>query len=177
MSSDTLSRVVDARYAVIAIAMAGALSACSGAANPVSPDSTAAAPTTVNSLSADATFCVEEVNRLRATVGAAPLDRAENIEAFANVAARVDTEAREPHHYFRMTNGGNGTAMAETQIPWWPLSRYGSSRTIVKEGLAMMWAQGPGGSHYDIIRGNYKQIGCGVFVTASGEVTVSQDFH
>ena len=177
MSSDTRSRVVRAQFSMIATGLAVALSACSTPGNPVSPDSTASASAGVNSLSADATFCVEEVNRLRATVGAAPLGHSDSIEVFSNDAARSDTEVREAHHYFRMTNGGNGTARAETMIPWWPVSRYGSAHTVVKQGLAMMWAQGPGGSHYDILRGNYTEIGCGVFVASNGDVTVSQDFH
>jgi len=177
MSSDTRSRVVRARFLVLGVTMAGALSACSAPGNPVSPDSAAATPNGGTSLSAETAFCVDEVNRLRATVGAAPLNRSDRIEAFSGEAARTDTEVRVAHHYFKLTNGGNGTAMAETEIPWWPLSRYGSTRTVIKEGLAMMWAQGPGGSHYDIVRGDYTEVGCGVFISELGEVTVSQDFR
>jgi len=38
-------------------------------------------------------------------------------------------------------------------------------------------SQGPGGSHYDIVRGDYTEVGCGVFISELGEVTVSQDFR
>jgi hypothetical protein len=40
-----------------------------------------------------------------------------------------------------------------------------------------MWAEGPGGGHYDTMRGSFSEIGCGVYVSPNGEVTVSQDFR
>lgn len=196
MSLETFSPAVRARFAVVVLAMAGAVAGCAVPGNPVSPDVIASAvPTastaspanpastsmafapTADSLLADATFCVDEINRLRDTLGAAPLDRSESLDVFAGEAARTDAEVRTPHHYFLMTNGGDGTAMAETMIPWWPISRYGTTRRIIKDGLAMMWRQGPGGSHYDILTGDYTAVGCAVFVAANGEVTVSQDFR
>jgi hypothetical protein len=48
-------------------------------------------------------------------------------------------------------------------------------RAIVKQGLAQMWAEGPGGSHYENMKGNYTEMGCGIFLS-NDEVTVSQDF-
>ena len=137
---------------------------CAMAGGPVSPGSVA---TDAGTLADSAAFCVEEVNRFRATVGAAPLTRSSRIDVFSTDAARVDGEAHQAHTYFRMTNGGNGTARAENMIPWWKASQYGSVRAIVKKGLATMWAQGPGGSHYENIRGNYSEMGCGVFISNS----------
>jgi uncharacterized protein YkwD len=140
---------------------------------PVSPDSIA---TDAATLAASAAFCVDEVNRLRATADASPLTRSGRIDAFSAEAARVDGVAHEAHTYFRMTNGGNGTVRAENVIAWWKVAQYGSVRTVIRQGLATMWAQGPGGSHYEIMTGNYTEMGCGVFVS-NGEVTVSQDFR
>jgi uncharacterized protein YkwD len=158
-----------------ALALSGAMGAggCAMAGGPVSPDSVA---TDAGTLADSAAFCVEEVNRFRATVGAPALTRSSRIDAFSTDAAHVDGEAHEAHSYFRMTNGGNGTARAENVIPWWKAAQYGSVRTVVRQGLAMMWAEGPGGSHYENMKGNYTEMGCGVFIS-NGEVTVSQDFH
>jgi hypothetical protein len=47
---------------------------------------------------------------------------------------------------------------------------------VIQQGLAMMWAEGPGGGHYENMRGSYTQLGCGVFVNGN-EITVVQDFH
>ena len=51
----------------------------------------------------------------------------------------------------------------------------GSVRAIVRQGLSQMWAEGPGGSHYENMKGAYTEMGCGIFIS-NGEVTVSQDF-
>jgi uncharacterized protein YkwD len=146
---------------------------CAMPGGPVSPESVATDSATL----ADSTaLCVEEVNRYRASAGLAPLTRSDRIDAFSTDAAHVDGEAHQAHSYFRTTNGGNGTARAENLIPWWRASQYGSIRTIVKKGLATMWAEGPGGSHHENMKGDYTQMGCGVFIS-NDEVTVSQDFY
>lgn len=146
---------------------------CAGAGSPAAPDAAIAGPQGATS---DAAFCVDEVNRLRATVGKPPLNKSDRVEVFSDVAARIDAEAHQAHKYFRDTNGGNGAAMAENEIPWWKLSRYGSVRAIIREGLANEWSEGPGGGHYENMTGPYGEIACGIAVT-NDEVTVTQDFH
>ena len=47
---------------------------------------------------------------------------------------------------------------------------------FVQQGLAGMWAEGPGGGHYENIKGPYTQAGCGVSVQ-KGEATVVQAFR
>jgi GH24 family phage-related lysozyme (muramidase) len=153
---------------MVALATAG----CGAVVNPVSPDSNA---TSASDATTDAQFCVDEVNRLRASAGKAPLEHSEQIETFSSEAARVDGDAHETHKFFRQTNGG-GVARAENEIPWWKLSRYGSVRAIIREGLANEWAEGPGGSHWENIVGNYANVACGIAIK-DGEVTVTQDFH
>ena len=147
--------------------------ACNAAKHPTAADAPVAEAETFASESA---FCVSEINRMRASIGAAPLARTDRLETFATEAARVDTEEGVPHTHFRRTNGGNGTAFAENTIPWWKVSSHGSVRNVIREGLTQMWSQGPGGTHFENMRGNYSEVGCGVFV-ANGEVTVSQDFR
>ena len=120
-------------------------------------------------------FCVDQTNQYRATVGRPALKRSRALEAYAATSAHVDATSRVPHQYFEKTDGG-GIAMAETLIPWWPLSRYGSVREIVRRGLARMWAEGRGGGHYDIIVGKYAQLGCGIYSDGTN-VTVVQAFR
>lgn len=128
-------------------------------------------------LEADTAFCVSEVNRYRESVGLPALTRTADLDAFSARAARIDGEARQPHKHFIETNGGPGIARAQNQIPFWNLHDYGTVRRIVRDGLAMMWKEGPGGPHYETMRGAYSEIGCGVYVAQNGEVTVSQDFR
>lgn len=169
----TYPNTLRALGAAVALSCAIGAGGCAATGGPMSPDSIA---TDANSLAENAAFCVEEVNRFRTTVGAPPLTRSSRIDEFSTDAAKVDGEAHVAHTYFRQTNGGNGTARAENQIPWWKASQYGSVRTIIRQGLATMWAEGPGGSHYENMKGSYTEMGCGFFI-ANGEVTVSQDFH
>jgi hypothetical protein len=120
-------------------------------------------------------YCVVETNQYRASIGRPALTRSVELEAYAAAAAPHDTKARKAHHYFRKTSGG-GVAFAENQIPAWPLPRFGSVREIIRSGLAMMWAEGRGGGHYDNLAGRYTQVGCGVFVQ-NDRVTVVQAFR
>jgi uncharacterized protein YkwD len=156
----------------LTLLVALATTGCAGGVNPVSPDPSATAAPDGRS---DAQFCVDEVNRLRASVGKAPLTRSEKIETFSTEAARVDGEAHETHKFFRQTNGG-GVARAENEIPWWELSRYGSVRAIIREGIADEWAEGPEGYHWQNFTGDYTEVGCGIAIK-NGEVTITQDFH
>ena len=119
--------------------------------------------------------CVEQTNHYRATVGLPALNRSEKLEAYAAKSARVNAGSRVPHQYFERTEGG-GIAMAETLIPWWPLSRYGSVREIVRRGLGNMWAEGRGGGHYDIMVGKYREVGCGIYSDGK-TVTVVQAYR
>jgi uncharacterized protein YkwD len=154
--------------------LVGLASVDCGGSNPAAPDSIASVNGTYD-VTADAAFCVTEVNRLRSSVGKPPLTRSDQIENFSHEAARVDGDAHETHKFFRQTNGG-GVARAENEIPWWALSRYGSVRNIIRDGLANEWSEGPGGSHWENITGNYTEVACGIAIK-DGEVTVTQDFH
>ncbi len=158
----------------------GALVAVSAAAcalpgSPVSPETISTASSPLN-IEANTAYCVSEINRYRASVGDRPLHRTTRIDAFSAEAARVDGESRRAHQHFFATNGGPNVARAQNVIPFWQLSRYGSVQRIIREGLAMMWAEGSGGSHHDIMRGAFSEVGCGVYIAPNGEVTVSQNY-
>jgi len=120
-------------------------------------------------------FCVEQTNVYRLSVGRAALTQSADLDLYAAVAAQHDAAARMPHGLFSATAGG-GVAMAENAIPWWSLSQVGTVHEIVRQGLAAMWAEGPGGGHYDNMIGPYTEVGCGIVV--SGDyVTAVQAFR
>jgi uncharacterized protein YkwD len=132
-------------------------------------------PVAASPYSSDLEYCVAQTNQYRASIGRAALVQSVQLEAYAAAAAPHDMKARAAHHYFRKTSGGR-VAFAENQIPGWPLPRFGSVREIIRSGLAMMWAEGRGGGHYDNLTGRYTQVGCGVFVDGD-LVTVVQAFR
>ncbi len=124
---------------------------------------------------AELAFCIDETNRYRAGAGLDPLARSAALEAYAADGARIDQEAREGHKHFLDTNGG-GIAFAENEIPWWPVSMFGSVHDVIEEGIAMMIAEGEGGPHHDTILGPYAKLGCGIY-REGDVVTVVQDFQ
>lgn len=108
--------------------------------------------------------------------GKAPLARDSALEAFADQGAQEDSAQKAAHYHFIHLE--NGTAYAENEIPgWlgWSLSQHKDVNGVIKAGLAVMWAEGPGGGHYDNIIGSSTKLGCGVSVTGDA-VTVVQDF-
>jgi hypothetical protein len=168
------------RIVVVAVLLlTGALSDCGGSSstpsnsgtNPSSPTPTL--PTGVTA--ADLAFCVQETNRYRAMVGDRSVTESAALEAYAADGARIDATAQTSHLHFTSTNGG-GVAIAENEIPWWPLASFGTVQAVMQQGLAAMWAEGPSGIHYRNLVGPYTETGCGVYL-ANGEVTVAQDFR
>ena len=112
------------------------------------------------------------MNRYRASVGRPPLTRSADLESYAARAAEDDGRSHQAHKFFSSTNGG-GMVEAENEILWW---RGFGVRSVIQQGLQQMWVSGPRGEHYDIMIGDFSQIGCGIFVNGS-EVTVAQDFR
>lgn len=144
-----------------------AQTACSAANSPLAPTSPEA-----ETLATHLSFCSDEINRYRASVGRPPLARSQALEQFAAEAAKHDADTRTAHKHFRDTNGA-GISRAQTEILWW---RDVPVKKVVEGGLAQMWRVGPGGQHYDILAGPYSEVGCGIFVDGN-EVTVAQDFR
>lgn len=162
-------------YAVVLATVLTAACGGSGSTTPTSPStSTIGGPDAPSgNLATELTFCVTETNRYRASLGLPGLTRSSALEAYAATGAHDDGLAHAGHQHFRSTNGG-GLARAENEMPWWP-SSY-SVHAVIQQGLAMMWAEGPGGGHYENIRGPYAELGCGVFINGP-EITVVQDFR
>jgi hypothetical protein len=123
---------------------------------------------------AELVYCIEETNRYRALADLPPLSRSAALEAYAAEGAQIDQESGEPHKHFLDTQGG-GIAVAENEIPGWPVSMFGSVHDVIREGIEMMMDEGEGGPHHDAILGPYSALGCGIY-RAGDVVTVVQDF-
>jgi len=121
--------------------------------------------------------CVDVINSYRAQINVPAYTRSSALEAFAATGAQSDSQTGEAHGYFVSTNGGNGIAFAENEVPGWPLDQYGSVTAVIDQGMQAMWAEGPGGGHYDNMAStDYTQVGCGTFVTTDDSVWITTDF-
>ncbi len=115
--------------------------------------------------------CVDHINALRATVGLGALTRWNGNEQCADAQARSDSQTGRAHGAF-----GTCPNLAQNECPGWR-SLTGSGG-IVPACLDMMWAEGPGGGHYDnMTRSGYTMVSCGFFTTVDGEVWAVQDFR
>jgi len=148
---------------------------CGFSSSPASPSASASSGDGTHYTS-ELSFCVEEINRLRESAGKSSLVRSDALEKYAATAVQADALAGKAHTYALSTSIGNLTAMAENEALFWPLSSLKSVRAVVEKSLAEMWREGPGGEHYDIIVGDYKQVGCGVFVQGD-QVAVLEAFR
>lgn len=168
------------RLLVLAVSLvASAVIGCGK--SPTSPSDaniqSSGAPAALN-IVAEQQFCVDFTNQLRASVGFAALQRSATLEGYAMAAAASDAATRTPHDYFQRTGGG-GVAFAENQMGWWQgwlLSRFGSLRQLLEQGLRQMWAEGPSGGHYRNIVGPYREVGCGFHINGD-HVTIVQAFR
>jgi hypothetical protein len=126
----------------------------------------------------DRAFCVAETNRYRARHGKPPLSRSAALEAYAATGARYDAAARVAHEHFDDTHGGN-LAFAENEclsFHGWSLDFAGGSvRRALTKCLRTFYEEGPGGGHHQNMMGEYRTLGCGVYV-AGGGVSIVQDF-
>ena len=122
------------------------------------------------------TLCTEVTNELRATVGAAPLAPSADVAAYATEAARADALSNRAHSYTSGPSGPRGVGFAENAVVRWPLSRFGTIPTLVVSALTAFWEEGPGGPHYENMRGPYASVGCGIYQDAD-QVTLIQHFR
>jgi len=112
--------------------------------------------------------CVSYINTLRATKGLPALARWADAESCANGQAKSDSESGKAHGAF-----GDCKEHAQDECPGWP-----SVASIVPGCLDMMWAEGPGGGHYDNMTSTGStKVACGFYTTPGGEVWAVQDFQ
>jgi hypothetical protein len=117
--------------------------------------------------------CVDRTNELRATKGKGPIPRLASAEPCADGQAKSDSETGKAHGAFNacldQVKGWKG--VAQNECPG-----YGSVEDTLTKCLNMMWAEGPGGGHYDNMMGDSTDTACGIYTTPAGEVWLVQDF-
>jgi uncharacterized protein YkwD len=162
--------------AALLAAPAATCIACFGGSSSSSPTAIADSNDGSGRFEPDLAFCVDEVNRLRATVGKPPLKRSPALERYAATAVRHDAAKRKAHDYFESSHYGDGLVRGENEALGWSLAVFGSVREVIARSLAQMWQEGPRGDHYRNMTGEYTEIGCGIYVEGDA-VSVAQAFR
>jgi uncharacterized protein YkwD len=122
-------------------------------------------------------FCLAETNRYRKAAKKPPFVRTPRLDAYAAEGAEVDARARKAHHHFNTRHYPEPfSAFAENEIPWWHLPDERAVEKVVRAALASMWAEGPGGGHYENLAGDYTEMGCGIWIEGD-EITIVQNFR
>jgi uncharacterized protein YkwD len=126
---------------------------------------------------AEIDLCVAETNRYRAQAHKPPLAHSAALDAFAQAGAEMDYKNKSPHGHFNSTTYPEPfSGLAENELPWWHLDPQGGVELVLRSGLASMWAEGPGGGHYENLVGPFTEMGCGIYIVGD-EITVTQDFR
>lgn len=117
--------------------------------------------------------CVDRVNTLRATKGLGPIPRLPSAEDCADNQAKKDSQSGVAHSAFGdCVNEVQGwTGAAQNECPG-----YGSVASTLSTCIDQMWAEGPGGGHYDNMVSDSDFIACGFYTTPNGKVWMIQDF-
>jgi len=115
-----------------------------------------------------AQLCVDEINRYRATLGLYPLERATEREPCADGQIRDDAQSGHWHGSFGACKEG-----AQNECNSSPTNQA----DFIKGCLKGMWGEGPGGGHYENMKGNAKKVWCGFYTEPSGGVWSVQDFQ
>jgi hypothetical protein len=118
------------------------------------------------------TRCVNRTNQLRAGIRLAPIPRLASAEPCVDGQAKSDAESGDPH--------GSFDACLD-QVEWKGVGQnecpdYDSLEETLTGCLDSMWAEGPGGGHYDNMAGDSTDTACGFYTTPQGKVWLVQDF-
>jgi hypothetical protein len=117
-------------------------------------------------------FCVAEINRYRATLSAAALPAWSEASACTTNQCQNDAASKKAHGSF-----GTCTELGQNECPGWGGWR-GDPKVVIHDCLEMMWAEGPGGGHYENMRRpSWQKVSCGIYVAPNGEVTAIQNFR
>jgi hypothetical protein len=117
--------------------------------------------------------CVARTNELRASIGLKPIPRLASAESCVDGQAQSDSESGKAHGAFDacFDQVKNWRGVGQNECPG-----YASVESALGTCLDMMWAEGPGGGHYDNIAGDSTQTACGFYTTPQGKVWMVQDF-
>lgn len=116
--------------------------------------------------------CVDRTNELRATKGLPPIPRLAKAEPCVDGQAKKDSETGKAHSAFDdCLDQVKWKGAGQNECPG-----YGSVESALGGCLDSMWAEGPGGGHYDNMVGNSTHTACGFYTTPQGKVWMIQDF-
>lgn len=116
-----------------------------------------------------AQLCVDEINRYRATLGLRPLARAADREGCADGQIRDDAQSGNWHGRF----GACGESLQNECM-----SSPTKADDMIRGCLKGMWAEGPGGGHYENMKNaSATQVWCGFHTKPNGDVWSVQDFR
>jgi hypothetical protein len=127
-----------------------------------------------NDMYADArTRCVDRINELRASKGKGPIPRLASAESCADGQAKSDSESGKAHGAFNdcADQVKHWSGIAQNECPG-----YKSVEATLTSCIDMMWAEGPGGGHYDNMMGGSTHMACGFYTTPDGKVWQVQDY-
>jgi hypothetical protein len=118
------------------------------------------------------TRCVNRTNELRATIGRPPIPRLASAEPCLDGQAKSDSETGKAHGAFKAClDQVKWTGAGQNECP-----DYGSVEDTLTQCLDAMWAEGPGGGHYDNMAGSSTHTACGLYTTPAGKVWLVEDF-
>jgi Cysteine-rich secretory protein family len=118
------------------------------------------------------TRCVNRTNELRATKGLGPIPILPKAEPCADGQAKADSISGMAHSAFdACLNEVKWKGAGQNECP-----NYGSVEDTLTKCLDAMWAEGPGGGHYDNMVGNSTHTACGIYTTPGGKVWLVEDF-
>jgi hypothetical protein len=113
--------------------------------------------------------CIDAINSYRKTVGSPALTEWKSAEPCTDGEAKTDSIANKAHSAF-----GTCGEWAQDECPGWP----GPSGSMIGSCLQMMWAEGPGGGHYENMKNpSYTQVSCGFYTLPDGSVWATQNFR
>ena len=114
-------------------------------------------------------LCVNTINDYRASVGVPALARWYSAEPCVDDQAYSDSQSGQAHGAF-----GQCGEWAQNECPGWPSPPEG----MIEDCLAMMWAEGPGGGHYENMKNeDSTMVACGFYDTGNQGVWAVQDFR
>jgi hypothetical protein len=119
------------------------------------------------------TRCVDRINELRASKGKGPIPRLASAEPCADGQAKSDSETGKAHGAFDACADQvkHWSGIAQNECPG-----YKSVEATLTGCIDMMWAEGPGGGHYDNMMGGSTHMACGFYTTPDGKVWQVQDY-
>jgi hypothetical protein len=129
-------------------------------------------------------YNVERVNAYRAKKGVAPLAYDSAISSFAIRGSEQLASDHTPHAHFAASAKSSGVfpgAAAENQgdpggVPSLDPDRARNGHRQIDTMLELMFAEGPGGGHYDnMMNARFRRIGVGL-VYAGGKLYMTNDF-